>query len=325
MYHEHPAHQECEEGPGPETFVWTKNDENKLLKYNSMTKRFNRAQEWAGLDKNVSAKIMRKSRASYLAMQPMISEKDLRFYGGWSFGSVAPKHYVHRFDRSTAENISNADGAQFEVEENREPIAPVECDDCEKRTERGLGHCIWCQADLEEQSEWSMVDEGGMTQNAELLEHIQAGRVDAEALKAMNMIEEHIRTGDEFFDQLPFLISFAEGNTPDSDSDLNAATPVGAAGWLGEARYAREKHRIMAAHPDFKHYPMAQGRTAALLGGLAVFIPGYSQLFLPEFTGNLLSGDPQTMLLFAVALVVFGLYVHHDLPDKQDVVDELSG
>lgn len=330
MYHEHPAHQECEDGPDPETFVWTHHNKNVKLKYSGLIKLFKRAQQRSGLEKNVTPKMMRKSRASYLAKQPMISEKDLRFYGGWAFGSVAPKHYIHRFDHSTAENISNADGAEFEVEDNREPIAPVECHECEKRTERGLDHCIWCGGEVEHNGEWSNVSKGGVTKNAKLLEHIEAGRVDVDALEAMELLEDHIRTGDEFFDQLPFLISYAEGHDPGDDSQVSAMTPVGAAGWLGErtsnlvSRYVRGKHRIMAAHPRFEQYPMGQGRTAALLSGLGVFIPAYSQVFLPEFTGNLLSGNPATILQFVLAMVIVGLFVHYDLPDRQDVVEELS-
>jgi integrase len=214
LYHEHPAQNSVNDGPTPDTHIWVKQQENKLLRYNSYAKIFGKLAERADIDKPVTGRHLRRSRASVLASRPTIDEQDLRNLGGWSFGSDKPKHYIANYSQQTARHVAAADGADFDSFDKPSPIAPIECtnNNCGRWTERHFDSCIWCSASLPDSSseriELSMGSNDCRTED--FLGAISDGEINLRDLEGIKRCERYIRGRKDFFEELPHIISIAE-------------------------------------------------------------------------------------------------------------------
>lgn len=220
----HPAHQACEDGPGPETYVWTHLTENKPLGYAAFAATFKKRAQESALTKEFTPTHMRRSRASVLASRPTISEQDLRVHGGWSFNSNAPKHYIANFSKETAKNIALADGADVDGFEERAPIAPIECAQCGRYTTRHLDECITCGDELPDMdAEMETIAYNPSDGNADLLELILSGDIGAEDLESLQLLEPVLRNRPDIFDELDKMITMAE----QYDEERDASLPLG--------------------------------------------------------------------------------------------------
>lgn len=206
---EHPAHQECEEGPSPETRLWTYHSSNEALGYSQIKRIFRQAGRDAGIEKTHTAQHFRRSRASVLASRKTINHLDLHQMFGWKRNSSAPKHYISEFSGETKKHVSEADGHMVEFEDP-DPIGPIPCPNCERWTERGLSECIYCSHDVDDYSpieEQVAVDPAHAEQD--LMTMIIDEEVTADDLKSVKKLEGIIKKRSRLFDQIDELIDLA--------------------------------------------------------------------------------------------------------------------
>ena len=85
---------------------------------------------------------MRKSSASHLANEG-VSQAHLEAHHGWKTGSDKAARYISVFGEHNDREIARAHGMDVSEDES-EPIAPVECNRCGKRTPRNRDFCIHC-------------------------------------------------------------------------------------------------------------------------------------------------------------------------------------
>lgn len=206
---EHPAHHECEDGPSPETPLWTYHSSNEPLGYSQIKRIFREAGRDAGLEKTHTAQHFRRSRASVLASRKTINHLDLHQMFGWTRNSNAPKHYIAEFSGETKKHVGEADGHMGEFEDP-DPIAPIPCPSCQQWTERGLSACIYCKHHI---GDYSPVEEqvavDPVHAEKDLMTMILDGEVTAEDLESVRKLEDIIKKRSQLFDQIDQLIDLA--------------------------------------------------------------------------------------------------------------------
>lgn len=330
MDEKHPAHKECENGPTADTPLWTHLTENTQLVYAAFSTTVKKRAKESSLTKKFTPAHLRRSRASVLASRPTISEQDLRVHGGWSFNSAAPRHYIADFSKETAKNIALADGADIEGFDERDPIAPIECAECGRYTTRHLDECLTCNSELPDvDDEMETIaynpDEG----NADLLDLILGGEIDADDLRALQKMEPVLRNRPDIFDDLDEMITLAERYNDDEDGAAPATmqtTPVGAATTVSKlagkavAKTVALKDSAMRLSPDYSNYPPSPQLAAGLVLALGAWAGvGYALLASNGMLGQLLAGDAQTVTAVVIALAGAVLLAHHEFLDVEEL------
>jgi len=338
---EHPAHHDPESSMNPDTFLWTKQNENKHLLYGSLTTRFSVAGERAGIEKDHSPQHFRRSAASVLAGQPYINERDLRHRFSWSPNSDSPEHYIAANSDATKVNVARCRGQDIEGMEGTEDTAPVVCARCGDWTTRGLEGCIWCQHDLDgEETPLGAVSDAAMQDprsagEKDLAQMLLDGDVTADELRTLQKMESVVKSEPELFERLDQLITKAdaleEAAKDERGSALAVSGPFGAAASVSSAlaaasrKWARAKHLALRVHPGFEHYPPRGGRLAALLAGWFVILAGAIAAW--DATGildDVLAGEPLAVLALVVSLAVGSELVRRDLPSVRDALRAAS-
>jgi len=262
---EHPVHGDPEAALGPETFVWTKLRSNKRLEYPNMYRIFTQAGEDAEIGKDTNAQHFRRSRASFLAGKPTVSEAELREHFGWSFDSNSPKHYITKFRTDIDRNIAMADGASVKSFEKTQNVAPIECDGCGQWTERYVDNCVCCGAEVDEDLheyhfEVSDPSTDGKT-TLQLLQELDISVRDIEALPKLRPIIKN--EGASLWDKIEMLKGAVKGFKNGKNNSwagigglaAYASGCVIGAGQRGTEAWLRAKHTAMSIHPDFEYYP----------------------------------------------------------------------
>lgn len=334
---QHPVHDDPESSMNPETFIWTKRNENKHLQYGSMTARFDAAGERANIEKDHSPQHFRRSAASVLAGQPFINERDLRHRFSWSPRSRAPEHYIAANSDATKVNVARCRGQDVEGIEESPDTAPVPCPRCGDWTTRALDACIWCHHNLETEqmtfsaSSRSMQDPRAAGEK-DLAQMLLDGDVTADDLRTLQKLESVVKTEPELFDRLDQLITKAdaleEAAKDERGSALAVADPFGlvtyASGIATAAgrKWARAKHLALRVHPGFEHYPPQGPRLAGLLAGWFVILA--ASLATWSATGvldDVLAGEPLALLALAISLAVGSALVSRDIPTVREALE----
>jgi len=331
----HPVHADPEAELGPETPIWTKLNENVQMEYNNAYRVFREAGEAAGISKDTNPQHFRRSRASFLAGKPSVSEAELRRYFGWSYDSNSPKHYVAKFRTDVDRNIALADGASVRDFESREKVAPIECNHCSRWTERHLANCVCCGAKVDEQRHEAHVDATMADAETDLLSMIISGDVGPGDLRSVKKLWGVIRDRPKLGEELDSLIEKTERMA--DDEKANAYGGIGAlsarvTGFAIEAihraaaGWARAKHEGMKLHPDYEHYPeMSWGRQAALGVGLGLLISlQLGHMYIIGTFSYLAAGDITAWIpiMFAVGWWVW--LFDSELPEPEDALKALE-
>ncbi|MCG1004989.1 MULTISPECIES: site-specific integrase [Halobacterium] len=212
----HPAH--AEDGPEPETRVWTYHKSDKPVRYQSIWKAFKVAGESAGITKDYNPAHMRRSRASCLARQPMIDEYDLRNFFGWGIKGNSAAHYIAKFSNETAKHVAMADGHSVETFDEPDPIAPLECPTCERWTTRNIRECIWCSAEIpEDRHAIRHTVKGPEEGEKDLLDMLMDDDISVEDLETLQRLEPVVRSRPDIFDEVGKLIELAKGGVGGGD------------------------------------------------------------------------------------------------------------
>ena len=332
---QHPVHADPEAELGPDTYLWTKLNANERMEYDNLYRIFNEAGDDAGVSKDTNPQHFRRSRASFLAGKPSVSEAELRKYFGWSYDSNSPKHYIAKFRQDIDRNIALADGADVEIFEQQQRVAPIECSACGRWTERYVANCVCCGADVDEERHQAHVDATMAGGETDLLSMIIAGDVGPGDLRSVKKLWGVIRDRPKLGEELDTLIEKTERMADDEKANayggLGAIAGVGIgyvvdAGHRAAAAWALAKHEGMKLHPDFEHYPnMSKKRQAGLgfvLGLLISLELGY--LYIIGMFGEIASGDVTAWLPI---LFVAGWWVwmfDSELPDREDALEALE-
>lgn len=206
---EHPAHQECEDGPSPETPLWIYHSSNEPLGYSQIKRIFRNAGRDACIEKTHTAQLFRRPRASVSASRKTINHLDLHQMFEWTRNSNASKYYIAEFSGETKKHVGEADGHIGEFKDP-DPIAPIPCPNCERWTERGLSECIYCQHDVDDYSpieEQVAVDP--IHAEKDLMTMILDGEGTATDLESVRKLEGVIKKRSQLFDQIDQLIDLA--------------------------------------------------------------------------------------------------------------------
>lgn len=211
MRDEHPAHDE-KSGPSDDTYIWTKENENELMAYQDIRRNFNRAAERAGVTKPHNPEHFRASRASVLAKNRNVTQRDLENHFGWKQASRVACHYVAKFGGQSRKHIAKADGAKVDFEEEDNPIVPVQCDNCGKWTPRHRDECLWCSAETVAELGDAPILEQSVKQDdgVDLLDMIVDGEIDADDLRALKKLKPVIKRRRDLWDRLDSYIKHAE-------------------------------------------------------------------------------------------------------------------
>jgi len=218
---EHPINEELrdDENPiedAPNTPLWSKQDSPE--KYKDPSEIPKRIGNRVGISRPTNARNFRKSRASILAADPEVAEHSLRIRFGWEENSNAPGHYKARYGKKADQQISNADGADLDLTEDRENIAPVECPRCGRWTTRSFD-CIWCNApfDVEEaEKEAETVLNTDLRQKKrEFLRAVAEGDFDLEHMEESEPFLETIHDDPDLIDKAERFLNEVE----DADMD----------------------------------------------------------------------------------------------------------
>ena len=332
---EHPVHDDPEAELGPDTFIWTRQDENKLPHYNTISERFRVAGEEAGLNVEHSAQHLRRSSASIYARKGA-TERHLRQRYGWSAHSPAPEHYVATFSTSTQIHTAHIRGRDIDEFEEPKDTAPVPCENCGDWTLRDLNYCVYCEYDRSD--EQTTLDEHTMSNphTAEELsfeEKILRGILTVDDLKTLIEVRPNYRAGEKIFEGLETNVERAKGLRETRSDTPNAVTgPVGLAGYYTAAAgatargRARAKHVAMELHPGLEHYPPSPKRGAGIIAGqLAIVVAAVVTLSMAGILESLAAGEPTAVAALVISLVVGVAMVVRDLPTVDDAVEELDG
>jgi site-specific recombinase XerD len=331
----HPAQEDPGESMGPDTYIWTKRNDNKLLEYGSMTARFEDIGKRADIDKEHSAQHFRRSSASILAGKPQINERDLRHRYSWSPKGNAPEHYIERFSDSTQKNVARCRGVDIEdldsLDEDPDPT-PVVCADCKEWTERAHTECVWCGHDIDETQQTintsPTIKDPDTAGEKSVKELIFDGDLKAADIRSILKVKSHIRSDPEFFGKLEEALPKAVA-LEDSDDDLIGGTGVaGVTGRLSAAAasvvkgWGVAKHVAMSIHPDYRGYPPSPLRAAGIVAGTAVIMATAVAII---FASGLVGGgaaDPVALVTLVVSLLVGSWLVGRDMPTIDEAVDE---
>lgn len=130
--------------------LWSKLNKPEPISDRMFRKILETAAERAQVNRPVTLSIFRKSCASYLASQN-VNQANIEDHMGWTRGSKIASRYVSVFGTENERQIAKAYGADVE-EEEPEPIAPVTCPRCSKKTPRDEDFCVWCNQAISQSS-----------------------------------------------------------------------------------------------------------------------------------------------------------------------------
>jgi len=334
---EHPVHDDPEDSMGPETFIWVKENENELPRYNTIAERFRVAGERAGLEKDHSAQHLRRSSASILAGQPHISERDLRKRFSWAKGSLAPEHYIAAFSTDTQVSVARCRGRDVEGIEEKPDTASVPCTQCGRWTMRGVEECVWCShnIDPDQQTFQPTMADPRTAGKKSLKEMILDGEVTHDELKTLQKLEHEIKTNQDLFDELDQLMAKAKALEDDSNWSGRVGSALGIPGAVAWAsataggiakRTAEVKHAALSLHPGFEDYPPKGPRLAKVVA--------VQTLWTATFVGMLAANGSLTRLMngnvleWAVAILGLSLgtlMVARAIPTPEEAVDARFG
>ncbi|WP_435100487.1 tyrosine-type recombinase/integrase [Halorubrum sp. N11] len=332
---EHPVHADPEAELGPETPIWTKLNENERMKYDNMYRVFKKAGKAAAISKDTNPQHFRRSRASFLAGKPSVSEAELRRYFGWSYESNSPKHYVAKFRTDVDRNIALADGASVQDFEPPKKVAPIECNHCGRWTERHLTNCVCCGAEVGEERHEAHVDATMADAETDLLSMIISGDVGPGDLRSVKKLWGVIRDRPKLGEELDDLITKTERMANDEKASVYggigamASIGVGHAvntGQRAAAAWGRAKHRGMAMHPDWEHYPkMSAPRQMGLGVGLGLLLTLLLGSWYVNGTFEGLAAGEMTSWIPVVVAVVYGMWLfNRELPDPDDAAEAMQ-
>jgi hypothetical protein len=330
---DHPVHADPEAEMDSDTFIWTKLKENKLLKYGSMTSRFEAAGERAGLDTKHSAQHRRRSSVSILARQPSIGLFDLRYRYNWSPNSDAPVHYIAQFSEPTHLAVAHTRGREIEDLDQSSDTAPVLCPNCGDWTTRGLDNCVRCSHNLEAEQKTletkREIEHPATAGEKSFEEMILDGTLTPSDIQSIQKARDQLIADPSVLDKLDEYQVRAEGiQDAIGDDDINgvlgpagiAAVASAVAGGLAK-RWTSAKHAAMSIHPAFEGYPPTPYETAQVFGGVGLLL-GIAGVVLHVhgLLSNLASGDPGVVMTLMVSLAVGLWMVHRDLPTLNEAL-----
>jgi integrase len=332
---EHPVHADPESELGPNTYLWTKLNANERMEYDNLYRIFKEAGDDAGISKDTNPQHFRRSRASFLAGKPSVSEAELRKYFGWSYESNSPKHYIAKFRQDIDRNIALADGADVNIFEEQQKVAPIECGACGRWTERYVTNCVCCGAEVDEERHEAHVDATMAGAETDLRSMIVAGDVGAGDLRSVKKLWGVIRDRPKLGEELDTLIEKTERMVDDEKANmfagLGALAGVGIGyavdgGHRAAAAWARAKHEGMKFHPDFEHYPnMSMKRQAGLGVTLGLLLTALLGSWYMEGTYAELAAGNVTAWVPVLLAIVYGMWLFdRELPDQKDALEALK-
>lgn len=130
--------------------LWSKLSKPESISDRMFRKILESAAERAEVHRPVTLSIFRKSCASYLASQN-INQANIEDHMGWTRGSKIASRYVSVFGSENERQIAKAYGADVE-EDEPDPIAPVTCPRCQRKTPRDEDFCVWCNQAISQDS-----------------------------------------------------------------------------------------------------------------------------------------------------------------------------
>lgn len=322
----HPVHDDPDATLNPDTYIWTKEDKNDRVGYATMYRVFTEAGEAADLGKDYNPRHYRRSRASFLAGKPTVSEQELREFFGWCRNSPSPKNYICAFREDIDRNIAAADGASDAAFDEQTDVSPVECNHCGQLTERHQDSCVWCHGD---------VDEDLHGESYELNDPATEGKSGFDIIRDEEIMPRHIdalrklrplikQQGDALWDNLSMLRGAIEEELDEENivtgpgnyfAQLSAAAAT-AAGSAFEA-WGRTKTEAAAIHPRMTAPREMSTRRKAWFyttaaGGLVMM---FALLHLDGSLQELASGDLAEWLGLIFALAIWKWLLDRNLPD----------
>lgn len=315
---EHPVHADPEAELGPETYIWSKLNSPERMEYTNLYRIFDEAGDEAGISKDTNPQHFRRSRASFHAGKPSVSEAELRRFFGWCYDSNSPKHYVAKFRQDVDRNIALADGADVDIFEQQERVAPIECNACGQWTERHIADCVRCGAEVDEERHQAHVDATMTAGETDLLSMILDGDVGPGDLRSVKKLWGVIRDRPKLGEELNGLIEKTEQMT---DEKTNSYGGVGAysaiitgsivdAGSRVAAAWARAKHEGMKRSPEFEHYPeMSVPRQMGLGLGLGLMLTVLLGAWYANGTFERLAAGEVTAWIPVLVAVVYGVWL----------------
>ena len=326
---DHPVHADPESQLGPETYLWAKLNANERMEYDNLYRIFKDAGDDAGISKDTNPQHFRRSRASFLAGKPSVSEAELRKYFGWSYESNSPKHYIAKFRQDIDRNIAAADGANINVFEKQQKVAPIECDACGQWTERYVTDCVCCGAEVDDERHEAHVDATMAGAETDLLSMILEGEVGPGDLRSVKKLWGVISDRPKLGQELDTLIEKTERMV--DDGKTNAVGGLGGlagrvigvgieAGHRAAAAWAKTKHKAMSLDSQMEHYPPGPGHAAVIGTGfvayLAIVVAYMSSIGMLE---PLLAGEWTSQLGLVLGVGLGFVLITQAMPNLEEV------
>ena len=298
------------------------------MEYDNLYRIFKEAGDDAGISKDTNPQHFRRSRASFLAGKPSVSEAELRKYFGWSYKSNSPKHYIATFRQDIDRNIALADGADVDIFEEQQKVAPIECDGCGQWTERHLTDCVRCGAEVDEERHQVHVDATMAGAETDLLSMIMSGEVGPGDLRSVKKLWGVIRDRPKLGEELDSMIEKTERMVDDEKANayggvgayaaMAAGTGLNAASRVAAA-WGRAKHEGMKRSPEFEHYPeMSVPRQVGLGMGLGLLVTTLLGSWYASGTFEGLAAGEATAWIPVLLAVVYGLWLFdRELPSAE--------
>ena len=252
------------------------------MEYDNLYRIFKEAGDDAGISKDTNPQHFRRSRASFLAGKPSVSEAELRKYFGWSYDSNSPKHYIAKFRQDIDRNIALADGANVDVFEQQQQVAPIECGACGQWTERYVTDCVHCGAEVDDERHEAHVDATMAGADTDLLSMIMSGEVGPEDLRSVKKLWAVIRDRPKLGSELDTLIEKTERMIDDGKTNAYGGISACVGILVGRSMdavaqaatvWACAKHEGMKRSPQWEHYPKMSVLRQVVLGvGIGVML-----------------------------------------------------
>ena len=299
---EHPVHTDPDSTLGPETYLWTKENHNKRIKYNTIYSIFKKAGDASDVSDDTNPRHFRRSRASFLAGKPTISGVELRQYFGWTKKSQASINYIERFREDIDRNVAAADGASMATFDEVRVVAPITCNHCNQLSERNMENCVWCSAEVDEE----LHDRTDHLEDPEtegkdvwqILEEIGATKEELEVLQKYRPVIKV--EGGNLWDKIEYLKPAVEEMNdqncvtgPGGYAARASAAMTAAAGSAAEA-WARTKKKAVDIHPNWMTpSQMPKRRAVAMIAALSAMTAFMLvTMYLNGSMAELASGDP---------------------------------
>ncbi|ELZ42667.1 phage integrase-like protein [Halorubrum coriense DSM 10284] len=325
----HPVHADPEAELGPDTYLWTKLNSNTQMDYDNLYRIFDEAGEDAGIAKDTNPRHFRRSRASFFAGKPTVSEVELRTQFGWSFDSNSPQHYITRFRTDIDQNVAAADGADVDLLQDKINVTPIECNHCGRWTERHVKNCVCCGGEVEQERHEVTTSATVTDGETDLLSLMMNGEVDAGDLRSVKKLWGVITTREKFYEELDGLIETAERAAGGDKTGLYggpgavAAVMAGTAVDIGHraaAAWATAKHRALSLDPQMEHYPPSPERATAIGAGLGIYLLAVSAYMSHMgMIEPLLAGEATSQLGLVLGLGVGFAMITQAMPDLDEV------